>query len=342
MKIQNIIHQFGLAKLAGNSQRYCFALVIGLLVAIIMQGTAATLEPLEPQLKPGDIVYTDPGNGIDGAFVLMVDPKTGQKKVISHGGYLGTWGYPIGLVFDRNGQLIVANEGCLLRIDPTTGRQTLIRDTRGAPGGFWSVTLDHNGEIFVAAETAILQVDPSTGEMRVVSSGGYFTLVLSVAAGKGGDLFVTNVRYEPACAGWVGEIIRVNRHNGRQTLISQGGYLTFLRGIAVNDDDIYVTGMATHDENFGQGRVTHVDARTGIQTVVSQQENLICPMGIALEEDGQLIVADPYTINPESRDWFDGGIVRIDPLTGRQTLLARGYEGVVNPSGVMVVPNFNH
>src|SRR5206468_1046297 len=108
---------------------------------------------------------------------------------------------------------------------------------------------------------------------------GYLTVVLSVAAGNGDDLFVTNVRYDPASAGWVGEIIRVNRHDGRQTLISQSGYLTFLRGIAVDGDDIYVTGMATQDQNFGKGRVTHVDARTGFQRIVSQEENLICPVG---------------------------------------------------------------
>jgi len=292
------------------------------------------------QLAPGDIVYTDSGDAIQGAFIVKLDPQTRQETVISRGGYLGSWGYPVGVVVDRNGQLIVANEGCLLRIDPTTGHQTLIQDTRTTPGGFWGVALGRNGDVFVASGTAILRVNPLTGKTRVVSSDGYFTIVLSVAEGKSGDLFVTNVRYDAVSGGWVGEIIRVHHHNGRQTLVAQGGYLNYLRGIAVDGDDIYVTDMATADQNFGIGRVTHVDARTGVQRFVSQGENLVCPVGIAVDEAGQLIVADPYTINPRSRDLFDGAILRIDPVTGDQTLVVRGSGSTVNPCAVAIVPKF--
>src|SRR5439155_10517040 len=122
--------------------------------------------------------------------------------------------------FDLNGQLIVANEVCVLRINPATGQQTLIRDARGAPGLFWSVALDGNGNIFLAAEKAILRVDAVTGDTSIVSSNGYFTVVLNIAMGKNNsELFVTNARYM-ADVGWVGEIIRVNPHNGQQTVIS--------------------------------------------------------------------------------------------------------------------------
>src|SRR5207247_424178 len=99
--------------------------------------------------------------------------------------------------------------------------------------------------------------------------------------------------------------------------------------IAVSGDDIYVTGLKGHDQNFGIGQVTHVDARTGVQRVVSQGGYLVRPVGIAVDETGQLIVADPYTINPESPDLssggYDGAIIRIDPTTGEQTLIARGH-----------------
>ena len=288
-------------------------------------------------LAPGTIVYTDSGDAIQGGFIVSVDPQTLQETIVSTGDYLGRMGYPMGVVFDRNGQLIVANEACLLRIDPNTGEQTLIRDNQGAPGGFGSLALDGNGDILVAAERAVLRVDALTGQMRPISSGGFFTVVLSVAVNQKGDLFVTNARYDATSGGWVGEIIRVNPHNGRQTIISQGGYLTFLRGIVVDGDDVYVTGMATQDQNFGVGRVTHVDARTGIQTVVSQGDGLICPVGIAVDATGQLIVADPYTVNPGSSTWFDGAILRINPVTGEQNIVVRGHSSVLNHCGVAVV-----
>jgi len=44
-------------------------------------------------------------------------------------------------------------------------------------------------------------------------------------------------------------------------------------------------------KNFGIGQVTHVDARTGVQRVVSQGRNLMRPVGIAVEENGQRGVA---------------------------------------------------
>jgi hypothetical protein len=54
--------------------------------------------------------------------------------------------------------------------------------------------------------------------------------------------------------------------------------------------------------------------------------------------DGQLIVADPYTINPQSPELYDGAIIRIDPATGAQTLVTRGRGSFTNPCGVAVVP----
>ncbi len=117
-----------------------------------------------------------------------------------------------------------------------------------------------------------------------------------------------------------------------------------LLGIAVNGNDIYVTGLKGQDQNFGTGQVTHVDAQTGDQRMVSQGEYLVRPVGIAVDNDGQLIVADPYTINPQSPDLssggYDGAVIRIDPTTGGQTPIARGQGSFVNPCGVAVIPSY--
>ena len=64
---------------------------------------------------------------------------------------------------------------------------------------------------------------------------------------------------------------------------------------------------------------------------------MVGPVGIAIDDEDQLIVGDPYTINENSRDLFDGGIIRINPATGHQTLLARGQGNFVNPRGVAIV-----
>ena len=102
---------------------------------------------------------------------------------------------------------------------------------------------------------------------------------------------------------------------------------------------ISVTDAATADGNFGIGRIIGVAARTGEETIVEEAGFLCGPVGIAVDEEGQLIVGDPYTINLDSPDRFDGGIIRINPTTQEQTLIARGEGSFVNPRGVAIVPS---
>ena len=290
----------------------------------------------QAHLNPGDIVY------LGSASIVKVDPQTGQATFICQGGLLGNFGYSVGVVVDRAGQLIIANRGCLLRLDPDTCEQTLIRDAQDAPGFFSGIALDQDGSLLVAAEAGILRVNPDTGAMRVISSGGFFTQALSLAVGKHGELFVINNRFEAAGGGWVGEIIRVHPQNGQQKLIARGGYLNYLQGIAVAGDDIYVTGMATQDKRLWVGRVTHVDARTGAQRLVSQDGRLVCPVGIAVNETGRLIVADPFTMSALSLDPFAGAIIGVEPATGAQMLVMDAgayWSPVLNPCGVALVPS---
>ena len=312
------------------------ALSFGLLLFTFSLATGAP--PVKPAvssaLNPGDIVRSDAGNVMQGPFILKVNPQTGAETILAQGGYLAAAGRPMGVVCDHAGQIIVANQASLLRIDPQTGAQTLIRDASGAPGGFWSLAVESDGNVLVAAESAILRVNPTTGDMQTVSSGGQLNATLSLALGS--KIYATSVRYE-AGLGWVGSIVRVDPKTGKQTVVAEGGDLGFLLGIAVQGDDIFVTGVKGHDDNFGIGQVVHVDARRGTQTVISQGGFLMRPMGISVDNDNQLVVADPYTINPESANLFDGAIIRINPATGGQTLVSRGHDSCVDPSALTVV-----
>src|SRR5947199_269909 len=142
---------------------------------------------------------------------------------------------------------------------------------------------------------AVLRLSTATGERTIVASGGKLAQPFGIAVDANGDLIVANV-------GSPSEIVRVNPRNGVQTIVSQGSYLRNPRAIAVNGNDVYVTDVATPDGNFGIGIVIHVDLSTGSQTVLASGGNLVGPVGIAVDPNGQLVVGDPYTINPESRD----------------------------------------
>jgi sugar lactone lactonase YvrE len=174
-------------------------------------------------------------------------------------------------------------------------------------------------------------VDPLSGQIETVSSGGSFLYPLGVTVAANGALFVLNMAFPP-------QIVRVNPQNGVQKVISQGRYLNRPQAITISGADIYVTDVATPDGNFGVGCVIHIDAHTGNQTIVAQSINLIGPVGIAVDQKGQLIVGDPYTTD-RADGGYDGGIIRIDPADGAQTVLTRGQGSYVNPRGVAIVPN---
>lgn len=334
--LANLAARWGCRVPSLNCTAFYRCLWFGLFLLTLNLATGAP--PVKPAvstgLNPGDIVRSDAGDGIQGPFIIKVNPQTGAETILSQGGYLAAAGRPMGVVYSPASQIIVANQASLLRLDPLTGAQTLIRDTTGAPGGFWSLAMESDGNVLVAAESAILRVNPATGDLQTVSSGAQLNATLSLALGS--RIYATSVRYE-AGLGWVGSILRVDPNTGKHTVVSEGGNLGFLLGIAVEGDDLFVTGVKGHDDNFGIGQVVHVDARKGTQTVVSQGGYLMRPVGISLDNDGQVVVADPYTIHPENSDRFDGAIIRINPATGEQALVARGHDSCVDPCAVTVV-----
>jgi streptogramin lyase len=307
---------------------------VAVLLGIAGQESTGRSQTLGTKLNPGDIVYADSGNAIDGGFIIKVDRNTRQETIISSGGYLQL---PFAPVIDAMGQIIVSDSGRLIRINPATGNQTIIVDNRwGSLGLPFGIALNRSGAILAANLRTVVQVDPVSGQINTVSAGGNFVYPLGVAIGSNGQLLVLNVAFPS-------QIVRVNPQSGVQRILTQGGYFKSPQAIAVQGDDIYITDVATADGNFGIGRIIHVDAQNGKQTVVSTGGYLVGPVGIAVEADGQLIVGDPYTINPQSVDIADGGydgaIIRIDPVSGAQTLLARGQGSFVNPRGVVIVPS---
>ena len=304
--------------------------LLGMLVAL---GTSAQQrgETIVTELKTGDIIYADSGNAIEGGCIIKVDAHTGQQSVISAGGNLIQ---PLAVTLDDQDGIVVSDPGrcCTLTcIDPATGQQTnLLRSPDTMLGVPFGLAVARDGSVLVANGEGIIRIDSKTGSTGVVASGGSSFRPLGLAVAKNGHLFVLNRTFP-------NEIIRVHPETGDRTLVSRGGYLNNPQGITVKDDVLYVTDVASSDGNFGIGRVIRVDAQTGAQTVVTEGGNLVGPVGIAVDENEQLVVGDPYTINPASPDLFDGGIVRVDPVSGAQTLIARGSGSFVNPRGLVVV-----
>ena len=263
--------------------------------------------------------------------VLQADVSTGAAALISSGIKLIQ---PFGIAVGSD-EIFVSDTGCLgiVGISRATGEQRLL-----SCGGFlgmpFGIALERNGDILVVNGEVLMRINPNTGAQSVISPQGsahrLFRVPLAVAVAENDDIYVADA---------LGPVFRVSPRNGEQMLISQGGFLERPQGIAVRGNDIYVTDVATLDMNFGIGRIIRVNANTREQKVISEGNYLVAPVGIAVEQNGQLIVGDPYTINLESSDLFDGAIMRINKSTGAQELITRCSGDYVNPRGVAVVSN---
>jgi sugar lactone lactonase YvrE len=189
----------------------------------------------------------------------------------------------------------------------------------------------------------ILRADATTGALTELSrngrQGNLFVHPYDLAIERDGSLIVADTgEFAPADPTPDGAIIRVDPRNGTQSLVSKGGALVDPAAVAVAPDGgLYVV------ENFGVGgtrSVIRIDPATGAQAIVSRGGALCNPFGIAFEPGGHLIVVDFGMLALRDVDCPDrptGALLRIDPSTGQQTVLASG-DLLRSPFGVAVEP----
>jgi sugar lactone lactonase YvrE len=293
------------------------------------------------QLAPGDILLADlyPLGGA----AMVVDPITGERTLLT--GAFDVFGGARGIVQEpgpSENVLVLVSEftggGSVIRIDPSTDIQTTVASGLGFVGG---IAVEADGHILVTSGllfggvNGVIRIDPSTGAKTTVTSGGSFSSPNGIAVEPDGSILVA----DDAAFGGGGGVIRVNPSTGVQTTVSSGGSFVDPFGIVLEaNGDILVADTAVFAS--GTGAVIRVNPSTGMQTVVSSGGLFVDPTGIAVEASGDIIVADATAFsNLPSLD--TGGIFRIDPSMGTQTILVQGPGGtnsLFNPIGLAVVP----
>ncbi len=94
----------------------------------------------------------------------------------------------------------------------------------------------------------------------------------------------------------------------------------------------YATGAVVLRTDPATGSLVEI-SRNGPQGTLFER-----PFDLALEADGDILVADMGSPCLVSRCDSDGRIIRVDPITGRQTLLASGAP-LLDPAGIAVAPD---
>lgn len=306
--------------------------VLGARVLAIDAGTGAQtvigsggllVEPAATVIAPdtGLVYVADRAGGTLGA-VIEIDPTgydpgspLANQRLVSTGGEFED---PAGVVWEGAGQLVIADSGStggVIRVDIASGAQTRLADIVGARG-----IVTRGGLIYVSTPVGneILRVDPSQipTEVLSVSSTGFFSTLGGLAVEADGDLLV---------ADFDGEIVRVDPDqidvlfpDANQSLVSDDALLVNPRDVAVAlDGTVY-----TSDSGTANGTVFSIDPTSGVATsLASPLGGTGSALGLAVVRrglaDGDIVVANTGSFASQ------GAVVRIDPDTGDQLLLAR-------------------
>ncbi|HLJ96685.1 MAG TPA: hypothetical protein VKU02_26165, partial [Gemmataceae bacterium] len=243
----------------------------------------------------------------------------------------------------------------------TNGAQTVLVTGGGtSTGGNSSTTLNDSGLFalwhpnqFVGVPVQITS-GTGVGQTRTVSSNTANQLTISsswdiipdatstfrigyingpnVLVYKGGFLYVAT---EALADGTVHSLVRVDPVSGTQTLITDGNngpHFSIAVGMGLppnNSDpnDVYVGDEPGNVQGSDPGKVWKVNIINGQQTIVSQngsQGNLFNhPVDLTVESSGTILVVNTGT------NGFNGSVIRIDPITGNQSLVT-SFSGGTN------------
>jgi hypothetical protein len=206
----------------------------------------------------------------------------------------------------------------ILGVNPSTGTQI-----RLSMGQLLSVPTyiaqAPNEQLYVTDLTAfgsgaVIQIDSNTGQQTLIAKGGFINGP-NVLVFMNGFLYVAN---EGDSSGNVHNIVQINPNTGQQRLITSGGGFSVPTGMAPGPgNNVYVVDEPGNVQGADPGSIWLVDLDTGQQTLVAHGGLLDHPQDVVVDANGNLIVG-----NTGRAPNYLGSVIRINPQTGVQTVLA--------------------
>jgi DNA-binding beta-propeller fold protein YncE len=128
-----------------------------------------------------------------------------------------------------------------------------------------------------------------------------------------GTIVVTGVEVSSGA----GAVFRIHPTRGTETKVSAAGDFATPIGVAIDAEGNVL--IADADAFGGRGGVIRVDPKKKTQNTVASVGLFANPFDLAVEAAGGILVVDPHASGV-------GGVVRVDPGTGEQTMLSSGED----------------
>lgn len=289
--------------------------------ALITQGLPLR-DPADLALGPdGRLYLADPTARV----IFRIDPDTGEQVVISPPAGLpdeeNLLGTPQGLDFDAAGQLVVAANDRVLRVDPVTGAQELVTFSSLLPSPR-ALRVAADGTYFVVdrLNSRLVRIFPATGTQALIGErlSGLINGPIGVAIGDDGRIFVSNFT--------ANSLVRFNLSNNNVTRIAEGGSLSLPYAAVIDAEGYAIVADSDPQSLEGQsGVVVRADLETGAQRVLSRGNLLRLPQGIALRSDGMILMPD----------LINRAVIAVNPETGGQSSLLVFPPGS-GPAGIAI------
>lgn len=285
-----------------------------------------------PWMQVGNAVVVD----FQGS-VSNVDRASGLVTLLSGPGQFDV---PVNAAISPKGDtLFVADQnaggGTIFRVSVATGNLSVIV-SGAAVNGVGAVALGSDGYLYAGRRAgalgpaAIVRIDRHSGIVVPISSGGLLDWPRDMEFGADGMLYVLEALY--VGGGGIGAILRIDLASGAQSIVSSGGSFYGVQGIGTA-----ANGLIYVADYFPKPHIVRVEIASGGQSIVAQDSLMGLPRDVAVERDGSLLVSDCCAAVPCPAGLCgQPAILRIDPSTGIQSVLATGGGMTTDPSGLVI------
>lgn len=271
----------------------CLRLIVVFQFLTLVQYTYAV------DFKPGDIL----------ADLVLVKPDSGKQTLA--GVQLADQD---ALAFDGSGMLLNIFGGGITTHDLVTREQSTLFPN-GTTSSIVGLVVADDGRIFAYDNTSVSRIDPITGQQSILSSGGHFSQLNSIAMDTNGNVLVGDRGNKT--------LFSIHPDSGAREIISSGDGIFDIAGIAVdgNGDYIVLNERATAPSRFlkidrnDKTQSNAVDGDLKDSQGITINTSLSTLADFVIDGNGDFLVAMRQPLGQSA------GLFRIDPGNGLVTNL---------------------